>query len=126
MKRPTNRVHLISASSLLISALLISASVQAQPQGGREGPRINHEQIVSQLSLDAATEQSLLQLMNKHRTEHQSQRDDDYKDRREMHERHRTEVKALLGEEQFAAFERSMRMQRPERPPEHGAREQSR
>ena len=118
MKRPTNRVHLISASSLLISALLIGASVQAQPQGGREGPRINHQQIVSQLSLDATTEQSLLQLMNKHRAEHQSQRDDDHKDRREMHERHRGEVKALLGEEKFSAFEKSMWMQHKGRRPE--------
>ena len=118
MKRPTNRLHLISASSLLISALLISASVQAQPQGGREGPRINHEQNVSQPSLDAATEQSLLQLMNKHRSENQSQDYESHKDRREMHDRHRGEVKALLGEEEFSTFEKSMWMQRKGRRPE--------
>ena len=112
MKRPTYRLHLISVSSLLLSALLFSVSAQAQPQGGREGPGIDHQQVVSQLNLDAATEQSLLQLMNRHRAEHQNQRDDDHKDRHEMHERHREEVKALLGEERLSAFEKSMRVQR--------------
>ena len=121
MKTKRNALNSIAAILLGSSVLLLASPVNAQNQ---RPPKINHEQIVSQLNLDETTHQSLLQLMNDHRSQHEGQSYEDHKNNRDMREKHRADVKALLGEKKFEAFEKAMWEQRQNRPqrPESGKR----
>ncbi len=124
MKTKRNALNSIAAIILGSSILLLTSSVNAQNPQKQRPPKINHEQIVSQLNLDETTQQSLLQLMNDHRSQHEGQRNEDHKNNRDMREKHRADVKSLLGEEKFADFEKVMWMQRRDRKqrPEPGNR----
>ena len=117
MKLKPNTLNSISAIILGSSIMLLASTVNAQRPQEQGPPKINHEQIVSQLNLDAATGQSLLKLMNKHRSQHNEQRYEDHKNNRDVREQHRADVKALLGEEQFTVFEKAMWEQRQNQPP---------
>ena len=116
MKHLMKKANSMITAMLGLSMILLSTSANAEREDRQRGPGINHQQIVSQLSLDTATEQSLLQLMNKHRTEHKSVGRENRQSLHGMHQRHRSEVKGLLSAEQFAAFEQSMHRQRQQQP----------
>lgn len=118
MKLQRNTMNSISAIILGSSIMLLTPTVNAQRSQEQGPPKINHQQVISQLNLDAATdEQSLLALMNKHRSQHNEQRYEDHKNNRDQREQHRADVKALLGEEKFTAFEKAMWEQRQNQPP---------
>ena len=112
MKLKRNTLNLITAIIFGSSTLMLTSSVNAQKPPEQEPARVNHEQIVNQLNLDETTQQSLLQLMNAHRAQHDSQRYEDHKNNRTMREQHRNDVKELLGDEKFEAFEKAMWQQR--------------
>jgi len=96
---------------LVTLLLMISVNAQASDDEGRGSGRvaINNEQIVKKLNLNDSTSQSLLELMNNHRSKHQAHRDMSREQHHEMREQHREEVKALLGDEKFSKFKKMMR-----------------
>ena len=92
-------------------ALILMTSVNAEMNQNNDRPnrpKINHEQVVQKLNLDESVAQSLLKLMNEHRSKHQAQRDMGREKHHEMRKQHGKEVKALLGEEKFLEFRKIM------------------
>ena len=98
------------SAGLFAIVLMTSANAEMNQKNDRpHKPKINHEQVIQQLNLDDSMAQSLLKLMNEHRSKHQAQRDMSREKHREMRKKHGEEVKALLGEEKFSSFRKIMR-----------------
>lgn len=112
-----------SVISICIVALLATATVYAKdnrgPQGaGPKGP--DAEQMIASLQLDDVKAEALKTLIEQHIVEIESMRDSnaiDDNSRREMHERYRLELTAILGEEKMAQFEQTTGRGRPQRGP---------
>ena len=103
-------------------ALILMTSVNAemnQKNDRAHRPKINHEQVVQQLNLDESVAQSLLKLMNEHRSKHQAQRNMNREKHREMRKQHGEEVKYLLGEEKFSSFRQIMRQLHQQKSPRY-------
>ena len=97
-------------SGLFALILMTSVNAEMNQKSDRPSrPKINHEQVVQQLNLDESVAQSLLKLMDEHRSKHQAQRDMAREKHREMRKQHGEEVKYLLGEEKFSSFRKIMR-----------------
>lgn len=98
------------SSGLFALILMTSVNAEMNQKNGRpHRPKINHEQVVQQLNLNESITQSLLKLMNEHRSKHQAQRNMNREKHREMRKQHGEEVKSLLGEEKFSSFRKIMR-----------------
>ena len=95
----------------LVALLMISVNAQASDDEDSHSGRaaINNEQIVKKLNLDDSTSRSLIEIMNKHRSKHQAHQEMSREQHHEMREKHRDEVKALLGEDKFSEFKNMMR-----------------
>lgn len=81
-------------------------------------PQIDQQQVLSQLDLSEDVKADLMKIMQQQKewvdTLHDRVEDDRYQahqERRNMQEAHRAQVKALLTQDQFAAFEKAMWMQ---------------
>jgi Skp family chaperone for outer membrane proteins len=113
----------VIASLVLASVFLYSASSQAmQPRP----PKVEPQEIVDQLNLDQSTADALLQLMQSHREQmeaaHRESSDKSYEQHKAMrarHEQQRADIRNLLGEERFEAFEKLMWQQRQQHRPAH-------
>ncbi len=95
----------------LVTLLMASVNAQASDDEGSHSGRavVTNEQIVKKLNLDDSTSRSLIEIMNKHRSKHQAHREMSREQHHEMREKHRDQVKALLGEEKFSEFKKMMR-----------------
>jgi len=105
-----NKLKLTRVTLFALCTLLLVSAVSAQPDRAKRS-EIDHQQIVKQLNLDEATQQSLQQLMDNHRQQNKSQREKNREKHQLMRENNRAEVKALLGDEKFTKFEKLMRKQ---------------
>lgn len=101
---------------IIASALTVSFSANAM-QG--KGPRVEPQEIATQLSLDPSTTESLVNLMESHRQSMKAQRAgkqdrsyETFKQMRAQREQYRTQIEALLGPAKFEEFERMMWEQR--------------
>ena len=122
MKLTHNTLNLTTAIILGFSTMLMTVSVNAQNPDGQTGPGAKFQQMISQLNLDEETQKSLQQLMKEHRSQmgdrrsqKQSKSYEDFKKQQEMREKHRADIKALLGETKFEEFEKAMWMMRQNR-----------
>ncbi len=104
---------------IIASALTVSFSANAM-QG--KGPRVEPQEIATQLELDAATAESLVTLMESHRESMKAQRAERqersyeaFKQKRAQREQYRTQIEALLGPAKFEEFEKMMWEQRQQR-----------
>ena len=98
------------SSGLFALILMTSVNAEVNQKNDRaQRPKINHEQVVQKLNLDESVAQSLLQLMNEHRSKHQAQRIMSREKHHEMRKLHGEDVKSLLGEEKFSSFRKIMR-----------------
>ena len=104
---------------IIISALTVSFSASAM-QG--KGPRVEPQEIATQLSLDPSTAESLVNLMESHRevmkaqrAERQQRSYENFKLKRAQREQYHTQIEALLGPAKFEEFERMMWEQRQQR-----------
>ena len=63
------------SAGLLALILITPVNAEMNQKNDRpHRPKINHEQVVQQLNLDKSVAQSLLKLMDEHRSKHQAQR----------------------------------------------------
>ncbi|MBL7005219.1 MAG: hypothetical protein ISR69_14470 [Gammaproteobacteria bacterium] len=106
-------------NSILWVALASSTVALAQNNGPRGAIGLDKEKVVDSIELDTATRSALLALMEKHQATRLEQREamqaERYKkhmQKRALRDAHIAEVKALLTEEQFAAFEKAKWEQR--------------
>jgi len=119
MKYSTNST--VVKSVLGLAALLaVSSTVIAQKQ--HRPPEMNKAAVLDQLNLDDNARQSLETILDQQKAKmdelHQTKQEDRYQahlEKHQIHESNKEEVKAVLSEEQFAAFEKAMWEQRYQR-----------
>ncbi|MGK0269960.1 MAG: hypothetical protein ACI88H_000593 [Cocleimonas sp.] len=102
--------------SVLIVTALLSSSVNADQKKGKRGPNI--DQVVASLQLEDAAASSLKTLMESHRTDRQTLRQQGKKDREQrqvLRAQHRQALLEVLGYEKMYEFEEIMRKNRSER-----------
>lgn len=95
--------------SLCGSLLLLGAGTLAAP------PKPDFDTLAEELNLSGSDRQAFVEVMQRHRVQREAIRDQaedqgyqHHKAMRQLREEHRGEIRSLLGEEQFEAFEKNM------------------
>ncbi|MCP3673804.1 MAG: hypothetical protein GY829_04955 [Gammaproteobacteria bacterium] len=95
--------------TLLLSAFAVNAESPNKP------PRLDFEELVSQLNIDQNQAAELREIMEKHRINREQNREQNRESRRQMHEANKEEIAAILTAEQMEIFDEYMKEHRPKK-----------
>ncbi len=116
MNNQKSKIKTIVVAGLVATVMATSVSAM-RPQ--HKGKNFNPEEIVTQLNLDESKSNSLITIMNQHKSDMEAQRSkiddrsyEDFKARQAAREQHRSEIQQLLTTEEYAQFEKAMWQQR--------------
>jgi len=92
---------------LALTLLLCTFSVNAEPPN--KPPKIDFDELVSQLNLEQEQATQLKETMEKHR----KSREQHQESRRSVHEANKKEISAILSDKQMEVFHEYMKEHRP-------------